>query len=113
MLRKTCPAVISLCILIPGLASAGFDVQQVLKKADVAGGLVVVAGLEYVAMLTEIADAGPYLVHGLDADADRVEKARARLHEKGYSGRITVSAIGDGGALPLVDRLVNLFVIRG
>jgi len=41
----------------------------------------------------------------LDADTDRVEKARARLHEKGYSGRITVSAIGDGGALPFVDRL--------
>lgn len=76
MLRKTCLTVISLFVLIPGPASAGFDVQRVLKKADVAGGLVVVVGLEDVAMLTEIADAGPYLVHGLDADADRVEKAR-------------------------------------
>ncbi len=103
---------ISLFVLIPGLASAGFDMHKVLKKADVAGGLVVVVGLEDVAMLSEIADAGPYLVHGLDADADRVDKARAQLHEKGYRGRITVAAISDGGALPFVDSLVNLFVIR-
>ncbi len=58
---------ISLSVLIPSLASAGFDVQKVLKKADVAGGLVVVVGLEDVPMLSEIADAGPYLVHGFDA----------------------------------------------
>jgi len=112
MLKRTCLTVISLLVLIPGPASAGFDVQKVLKKADVAGGLVVVVGLEDVAMLTEIADSGPYLVHGLDADAERVEKARARLHEKGCSGRITVCAICDGGAFPFVDSLVNLLVIR-
>jgi hypothetical protein len=35
-----------------------------------------------------------------------------QLHEKGYSGRITVSTIGDGGALPFVDSLVNLLVKR-
>jgi hypothetical protein len=108
---KTCLTAISLLVLIPGSASAASDVRGVLKGADVAGGPVVVVGLKDTTTLTEIADAGPYLVHGLDANTDRVAKTRARLHEREYTVRITVSAIGDGGGLPFVDSLVNLLVI--
>jgi len=45
-LRKARLIVLSLSVLIHGLVSAGFDVQSVLEKADVAGGLMVVVGLE-------------------------------------------------------------------
>ena len=74
------------------------------------GGLVVVLGCDRPSLLAELRATGPYLVHGLDRDLEKVAAARNYLLEKKLYGSVTVSQ-WDGRHLPFVDGVVNLVVI--
>ena len=82
-----------------------------MAASGIQGGLVVVIGCDDPAFLVDLQAAGPYLVHGLDDDREKVTAARKHLRQKGLYGRVTVSR-ARGAQLPHVDRLVNLLVLR-
>jgi len=92
----------------PGTAS--HSAASLLKASGIRGGLIAVVGCGSPALLVELVSAGPYLVHGLDADAARVAVARHHAVEKDRHGSVTVSRIS-GTQLPFVDSLVNLAII--
>jgi len=72
----------------------------------------VVIGCDDPALLADLRGAGPYLVHGLDGDPEKVAAARKHLRQKNLYGPVTVSRLR-GGQLPYVDSLVNLIVVTG
>ena len=84
--------------------------RSILEASGIKGGLVAVIGCGNPALLAEVGNAGPYLVHGLDGDPSRVRAARERLRKEGLYGRVTVSQLA-GGELPYVDSLVNLILV--
>jgi outer membrane protein assembly factor BamB len=81
-----------------------------LAASGVKGGLVVCVGCDDPELLAELGEAGPYLVHGLDADATQVEAAKQLIQSKGAYGKVAVDVF-DGESLPYVDSLVNLLVV--
>ena len=83
--------------------------QQVLEAAGVKGGLVVHLGAGDGRLTAAIAQAGPYLVHGLEADPANVAKARETIRQAGLYGQASVER-WDAKRLPYVDNLVNLLV---
>lgn len=86
--------------------------ETILELAGVRGGLVVVLGCPYPELLETLGSKDAFLVHGLDADAGNVARARAFLHEKKRYGPVTVSHL-DGATLPYVNNLVNVIVLSG
>ena len=95
----------------PSVAAPG-RAKAIIEASGVEGGLVVVIGCDDPALLADIRGAGPYLVHGLDADQGKVSAARERLRQRGLYGPVTVSRLR-GAQLPYVESLVNLVVVTG
>ena len=85
--------------------------EDVLGKASVSGGLVVVLGADEPAFLDALAGAGPFLVHCLDADSARIARAREALLAREAYGPVAIDAIRVD-RLPYADGLVNLVVVR-
>ncbi|MHC4202742.1 MAG: class I SAM-dependent methyltransferase, partial [Planctomycetota bacterium] len=83
-----------------------------VEASGIRGGLVVVIGLDFPALLSDLRAAGPYLVHGLDADPGKVDAARRQLRRQSIYGPVTVSRLR-GAELPYVDSLVNMIVVTG
>ncbi|MBC8217142.1 MAG: PQQ-binding-like beta-propeller repeat protein, partial [Planctomycetes bacterium] len=105
---------ISACLLtfITGtnsLAGPRQTAKQIINATAVKGGLVVVlgAGDGRLTLALRLNDA--YLVHGLDADAAKVESAREYIHSKNSYGNVSVDTF-DGENLPYTENLVNLIV---
>ncbi len=74
------------------------------------GGLcVIIGGTEELEFAELIIDSGPWVVHWLDADGSRVDKARRELQRKGIYGRVTVEH-WDKKTLPYAGNLVNLLI---
>jgi len=90
-------------------ARAETQAEQILNATGVPGGLIVHLGCGDGRLTGDFGTRGPYLVHGLDADAASVAKARAHLRERGLHGKVTVERF-TGSRLPYVDNLVNLLV---
>jgi len=88
------------------------DAETFVKPSGIKGGLVVVIGCDDPALLANLRQAGPYLVHGLDDDPEKVAAARKHLREKNLYGPVTVSRLR-GVQLPYVDSLVNMIVVTG
>jgi len=82
---------------------------ELLKSSGVRGGLVVHVGCGYGSLTAELRASEAYFVHGLDADAGNVEKARATIRGRGLYGPVSVEQ-WTGGRLPYADNLVNLIV---
>ncbi len=95
--------------LFGGLKPA-LPLQQLLAESGVKGGLVVCIGCDDPNLLVEIGKAGPYLVQGLDTDANKVDAARKLIQTEGLYGKVTADVF-DGKNLPYVDNLVNLLVV--
>jgi len=86
--------------------------RQILKTAGVEGGLVVHVGCGDGRLTAALHANSRYLVHGLDADADAVARARGHIRGSGLYGPVSVDAF-DGARLPYADNLVNLLVVEG
>ncbi len=92
-----------------GGSQADETASRILRETQVQGGLVVLLGCGEEALPAEIASCGPYVVHVLDSDSDRVEKLRAGLSQTGRYGTVSVAQL-HGAALPYITGLVNLVV---
>lgn len=82
------------------------DAKALIEAAGIKGGLIVVIGCDRPEFLADMRGAGPYLVHGLDSEAETVAVARRHLLKKGVYGPVTVSRLKDE-QLPYADGLVN------
>jgi outer membrane protein assembly factor BamB len=85
--------------------------KEVLSTAGVPGGLIVHVGCGDGRLTAALGHAGPYLVHGLDADARAVDQARQHVRRQGLYGKVSVEQWA-GNRLPYVDNLVNLLVVE-
>ncbi|MBM4019244.1 MAG: methyltransferase domain-containing protein [Planctomycetes bacterium] len=92
-----------------GKASPADQARQILQDTGVKGGLVVHLGCGDGRLTAALRAADAYTVHGLDADAANVEKARAHVRSLGLYGPVALEQF-DGDRLPYADNLVNLVV---
>ena len=91
------------------VAAAAEDAAAILRESGVRGGLVVHVGCGDGQLTAGLRANDGYLVHGLDADPARVEKARAYLQTTGLYGKVSVDRLS-GHTLPYSESLVNLVV---
>ena len=108
-------------LAVGGLAPCGFaadealseaaQARQVLEASGVRGGLVVHLGCGDGRLTAALRAGDACVVHGLDADAASVEKARAHIRALGLYGPVSVERWTDPAHLPYADNLVNLLVI--
>jgi len=85
--------------------------QQILEAANLKGGLIVHVGCGDGKLTAALHADESYLVHGLEADGDRVRQAREYIQSAGSYGNVSVARF-EGGQLPYVDNLVNLVVVE-
>lgn len=74
-------------------------------------GLVVHLGCGDGTLTTALKAEGAGLVHGLDADAETVEKARKHAQKSGLCGEVSIEQ-WSGAQLPYADGLVNVMVVQ-
>lgn len=72
---------------------------------------MIVGGADDIAPALDLLDAGPWVIHWLDARPEAVDSARRALRERGVYGRVSVER-WDRDSLPYADNLVNLMVVR-
>jgi outer membrane protein assembly factor BamB len=89
----------------------GMLARRLLAAADVRGGLVVHVGCGDGRLALALRADDSYLVHGLDDDADNVQRAREHVRSHGACGSVSVDR-WSGGRLPYVGNLVNLLVVE-
>ena len=93
------------------LASAEQTATDVLAMSGVKGGLVVHLGCGDGRLTAALGAGDRYLVHGLDANADNVQRARELVFSTGLYGKVSVERF-DSPTLPYSDNLVNLIVVE-
>ena len=105
--RITLCLVVSLCLLPVAIAQPTLQKQQarqILEATGVKGGLVVHVGCGDGKLTAALCADGCYLVHGLDKDAQDVERARQHIQSLGLYGRVSVERWYDD-YLPYTDTL--------
>jgi len=91
-------------------AAAENEASRILDAAGVKGGLVVHIGCGDGRLTAALRAGDAYVVHGLDADAANVEKARTHIRSLDLYGRVSAEHWADAARLPYADNLVNLVV---
>ncbi len=92
-----------------GVAQAAESAKDILEATGVKGGLVVHVGCGDGKLTAALRANDRYVVHGLDADAANIEKARRHIMSLALWPRVSAMKF-DGRRLPYVDNLVNLVV---
>ena len=82
---------------------------EILRTTGVRGGLIVHVGCGDGKLTAALRADDRYVVHGLDADAGNVAKAREHIHSLGIYGKVSAEQ-WTSNRLPYVDNLVNLVV---
>ncbi len=90
-------------------ADESAQARRILDATGVRGGLIVHVGCGDGKLTAALRANDRYLVHGLDADAGNVAKAREHIRALGLYGKVSVARMR-GGRLPYADNLVNLLV---
>ena len=90
-------------------AAAEEEARRILDATGVRGGLVVHVGCGDGALTAALRAGEGYLVHGLDAEAGNVARARAAVRARGLYGAVSIDRLR-GERLPYADNLVNLVV---
>lgn len=106
-----------LVVLVAAVASNGAPTapepasvaRQILAATGVQGGLIVHLGCGDGRLTAALRAGEAFLVHGLDADRQKVAQARGYLRSVGLYGPVSVDHF-DGKRLPYVDNLVKLVV---
>ncbi len=83
--------------------------KQILDATGVKGGLIVHVGCGDGKLTAALHTGDSYLIHGLDADAKNVEKAREHIRSLGIDSKVSIEH-WNTDYLPYVDNLVNLLV---
>jgi outer membrane protein assembly factor BamB len=84
--------------------------RKALDESGVKGGLVVHLGCGDGKLTAALHASDSYLVHGLDADAANVEKARDHIRSMDLYGPVSAERWADAARLPYADNLINLVV---
>ncbi len=96
-----------------GEAAATGLAKEILETTGVQGGLVLHLGCGDGRLTAALHAGQQYLVHGLDAEAANVEKAREYIRSRGLYGKVSVDGwTGSSKRLPYVDNLANLIVLE-
>ena len=61
-------------------------------------------------MASELADTGRYIIHLLDTESGKVEKAQTALHAREVYGVASAETVADYSHLPYTENLINLIV---
>jgi len=104
-------AALALCLLLTGHVH-GEQAKDIIDASGVKGGLVVHVGCGDGKLTAALRASEAYVVHGLDADAANVRKAREHVSKLGAYGKVTIDRY-DGRSLPYIDNMVNLLVVTG
>jgi len=83
--------------------------RQVLNATGLKGGLVVHIGCGDGKLTAALCANDSYIVQGLDANAENVEKAREHIRSLGLYGKVSAQLFS-GDRLPYADNLINLIV---
>ncbi len=104
-------ALLAAACMCPGIArtDAAATAKDILDATGVRGGLIVHIGCGDGKLTAALRANDSYTVHGLDADAGNVAKARATARATGAYGQISIDRL-KGSSLPYIDNLVNLVV---
>ena len=102
-------------LTLPCSIAAPSDAEQqareILDSTGIRGGLIVHLGCGDGLLTAALRASDRYLVHGLDADAARVDQARTHIQALGLYGPVSVDH-WDAPRLPYADNLVNLIVVQ-
>ena len=104
--RIAATLVVVSCASAPAAAESA---KQILDASGVKGGLVVHVGCGDGKLTAALRANDGYTVHGLDADAANVAKARKHIQSLGLYGKASAEQWASG-RLPYTDNLVNLLV---
>jgi hypothetical protein len=85
------------------------EARRILDATNIKGGLVVHIGCGDGRLTAALRANDSYLVHGLDADPQNLEKARRYINSLGIYGKVSVDKLS-GDRLPYNDNLVNLII---
>jgi outer membrane protein assembly factor BamB len=91
-------------------ALRGADAENPATLAKIQGGLVVQLGGPNAEMASELANTGRYIIHLLDTERGKIEKARTVLHERQVYGVASAETVADYSHLPYTENLINLIV---
>ena len=94
---------------LPAFAELAADA---VRQSGVKGGLIVHVGSSSPEGIAAMRLNERYMVHGLNVDAQAVQKAREVLHGRGLYGPVSVEHF-DGKSLPYIENFVNLIVVEG
>ena len=94
---------------LPAVAELAADA---VRQSGVKGGLIVHVGSSSPEGIAAMRLNERYMVHGLNIDAQAVQKAREVLHGRGLYGPVSVEHF-DGKSLPYIENFVNLIVVEG
>ncbi|MHC4506010.1 MAG: outer membrane protein assembly factor BamB family protein, partial [Planctomycetota bacterium] len=83
--------------------------RRIIETTGIKGGLVVHVGCADGTLTAALRANDSYLVHGIDADAGNVERAREHIRRLGLYGNVSAER-WTGDRLPYADNLVNLLV---
>ncbi|MBN1420269.1 MAG: PQQ-binding-like beta-propeller repeat protein [Planctomycetes bacterium] len=89
--------------------SGAADAVRILEATGVRGGLIVHIGCGDGHLTADLRANERYLVHGLDADPAKIEKAREHIRSRGLYGPVSAARLR-GTRLPYIDGCVNLIV---
>ncbi|MFH1717979.1 MAG: PQQ-binding-like beta-propeller repeat protein [Planctomycetota bacterium] len=87
----------------------GQQAERILRECEVKGGLVVHLGCRDGTLTAALRRGQSYLVHGLDADAEDIQRAREVIRSAGLYGPVSVEQ-WEGPRLPYGDNIVNLLI---
>ena len=102
-------AVTGVSLFLPVRGAAGESAKDILEATGIKGGLIVHLGCRNGKLTAALRANDSYLVHGLDADAKNVAKAREHIQSLGLYGKVSVEQWADS-RLPYSENLVNLVV---
>ena len=114
-MKKTNPFYrMSICLvialsLLPRAKAQEQLAGRILEATGIKGGLVVHVGCGDGKLTAALCADDGYLVHGLDTEAEDVEKAREYIQSLGLYGNVSIERWNDN-TLPYTDNLVNLLV---
>ena len=103
----SCLVVLAACAV--EAPAADVSAKQILDATGVQGGIVVHIGCGDGKLTAALHATDSYTVHGLDADADNVAKAREHIQSLGLYGKVSVEQ-WTSSRLPYAADLVNLVV---
>lgn len=108
-------ALLALCWLAPPVAveaaAAGSPGPgaSVVRSTGIGAGVCVLLGFDDAALATRLPSEGPFLVHCLYSDRQRLETARKAIRARGLYGKVSADQ-ASVGRLPYAENLVNLVV---